>query len=104
LNLFCVFSNIIFQLRHSVVGSFLFLRFICPGLVSPEDAEIITTPISADSRKILVLLSKILQNIANGTLPKVRKVKEDATLNNLSNNLFQRKNRWNFLFLLLNKG
>jgi hypothetical protein len=52
------------QSKHSIVGGFLFLRFICPVLVSPEGLNI--ENLSKESRRTLVLISKILQNLANG--------------------------------------
>ena len=50
----------------SMVGSFLFLRFICPALLSPKAYDIIDYDISADVLRGLVLVVKILQNVVNG--------------------------------------
>eukprot|EP01100_Stratorugosa_tubuloviscum_P000181 TRINITY_DN1038_c1_g1_i1.p1 TRINITY_DN1038_c1_g1~~TRINITY_DN1038_c1_g1_i1.p1 ORF type:complete len:534 (+),score=237.73 TRINITY_DN1038_c1_g1_i1:74-1675(+) len=56
--------------RHSVVGGFFFLRFLCPAIISPEGFGVIPsdTPLSDDARRALVLVSKLLQNLANGKL------------------------------------
>jgi hypothetical protein len=50
------------QYRHSVVGGFLFLRFLCPSLVASSG------PAAADktAQRTLILISKVLQNLANG--------------------------------------
>jgi len=43
-------------------GGFIFLRFICPSIVTPELFSIKT---DADSRRPLILISKVIQNISN---------------------------------------
>lgn len=49
-----------------VVGSFLFLRFICPCIVSPENFGLIKEGrVSRDISRGLILVAKILQNVAN---------------------------------------
>jgi len=48
-----------------VVGGFYFLRFLCPALVSPEGFGIISSSPSSKSRRSLILVSKVLQNLAN---------------------------------------
>jgi GTPase-activator protein for Ras-like GTPase len=55
--------------RHAVVGSLLFLRLICPALISPEGWEI-TGKITRETRRGLILMSKIIQALANGTKTK----------------------------------
>lgn len=51
----------------SVVGGYFFLRFLCPALLAPEgfalvDDGILTQP----AKRALVLVSKVLQQLANG--------------------------------------
>ncbi|KAK6463983.1 ras GTPase activating protein RasGAP/neurofibromin [Scheffersomyces coipomensis] len=53
------------------VGSFLFLRFICPAIVSPEVFLDITVT-NPKVRKTLIQLTKVLQNIANGSLSSLK--------------------------------
>ena len=48
------------------VGSFVFLRFICPALVSPETENIVELPTAHEKRPFLSL-AKVLQSIANGS-------------------------------------
>ncbi|KAH3686842.1 hypothetical protein WICPIJ_002169 [Wickerhamomyces pijperi] len=51
--------------RLIAVGSFIFLRFFCPVIVSPESEKIVDIPNRQTQRKFL-LLAKVLQNMANG--------------------------------------
>eukprot|EP00455_Lapot_gusevi_P019790 TRINITY_DN2106_c0_g1_i6.p1 TRINITY_DN2106_c0_g1~~TRINITY_DN2106_c0_g1_i6.p1 ORF type:complete len:312 (-),score=95.76 TRINITY_DN2106_c0_g1_i6:303-1208(-) len=53
--------------RNSSVGGLVFLRFICPALLMPDAAGLITDS-SAEVRRKLLLVAKILQNLANGVL------------------------------------
>jgi len=54
---------------YKAIGSFFFLRFICPSLATPHVYGLTATPPTDQFQRMLVLLSKVLQNIANGTLP-----------------------------------
>jgi hypothetical protein len=49
------------------VGGFIFLRFFCPGIISPEKYGLIEHPPSDAARRQLVLVAKVIQNIANAT-------------------------------------
>ncbi|KAH3745039.1 RasGTPase-activating protein [Pelomyxa schiedti] len=53
------------------VGALLFLRYICPAISSPEIYSIVplTEPPSKVARRPLVLVTKVLQCLANQTLP-----------------------------------
>lgn len=53
------------------VGSFLFLRFFCPALVSPDSEEIVDS-LSSKTRKSSMSLAKVIQNIANGSVNSMR--------------------------------
>eukprot|EP01137_Pigoraptor_chileana_P026044 Opistho-2@96450 len=48
------------------IGGFIFLRFFCPAVVSPEGFEL-AKAVPPPVRKNLVLISKTLQNMASGT-------------------------------------
>lgn len=53
------------------VGSFIFLRFFCPAVISPEtffDIDVI----SNNNKKSLLQLVKVIQNMANGSLHLLR--------------------------------
>ena len=49
------------------VGSFLFLRFFCPAIINPE-TDSIKNRISSKNRRTLILVAKVLQNLANKTI------------------------------------
>jgi len=50
-------------------GGFFFLRYICPAIIAPENLipEFATLAKGPNVRRTLVLLSKTIQNLANGT-------------------------------------
>jgi hypothetical protein len=56
------------------VGGFLFLRFVCPALTAPHAYGLLPAPPSPSCQRQLVLIGKIIQNLANLTQPgaKVR--------------------------------
>ncbi|EDO19273.1 hypothetical protein Kpol_1036p15 [Vanderwaltozyma polyspora DSM 70294] len=53
--------------EHAIiaVGSFFFLRFLCPAVVSPESENIIPI-VELKFRKSLIALAKVIQSLANG--------------------------------------
>ncbi|KAF2070067.1 hypothetical protein CYY_008613 [Polysphondylium violaceum] len=53
--------------KHTSVGGFFFLRFFCPCILSP-DANGVTdsASLTMEARRALILVSKTLQNVANG--------------------------------------
>jgi hypothetical protein len=51
---------------YSSVGGLLFLRYLCPALLVPEEWGLVSGPLSAKVSRNLVLVAKILQNIGNG--------------------------------------
>lgn len=70
------------------VGSFIFLRFLCPVIISPEAYLEDVTVSNPKVKRTLMQLVKILQNMANGTLDLFKfpglidKMKEMEMLNN----------------------
>jgi PH domain/GTPase-activator protein for Ras-like GTPase len=54
----------------SAVGGYIFLRFFCPAIVAPESAGLMPEGgrLSRDSRRVVILASKVIQNLANGIL------------------------------------
>lgn len=58
------FPNLL-QSNIGAVGTVIFLRFINPAIVSPLEYGIVQKEISASVKRGLMLMSKILQNIAN---------------------------------------
>lgn len=49
----------------SLIGGFYLLRFINPAIVTPQAFMLVETKLSANTRRNLTLLAKILQNLAN---------------------------------------
>jgi len=50
---------------NTTIGSFIFLRFFCPAISSPEAYGIFDEPPSASSRRLLILITKVMQNLSN---------------------------------------
>ncbi|KAJ6234667.1 ras gtpase-activating protein [Anaeramoeba flamelloides] len=53
--------------KYTALAGFMFLRFISPALVVPESIGIVKKSVNRESRKGLILVSKLIQNIANNT-------------------------------------
>eukprot|EP01119_Soliformovum_irregulare_P012704 TRINITY_DN3312_c0_g1_i3.p1 TRINITY_DN3312_c0_g1~~TRINITY_DN3312_c0_g1_i3.p1 ORF type:complete len:625 (-),score=195.46 TRINITY_DN3312_c0_g1_i3:751-2577(-) len=49
----------------SGVRNFIFLRYICPAILSPPD-EFAIPPMKEEARRTLILISKVIQNTVNG--------------------------------------
>ena len=49
----------------TIVGSFLFLRFLCPGVTFPDKQGVFTGEVNLVQRKNLVLITKIVHNVVN---------------------------------------
>ncbi|ORX72553.1 hypothetical protein BCR32DRAFT_285738 [Anaeromyces robustus] len=48
------------------VGGFIFLRFFCPAIVSPDDHDLVNIPpMAKELRRGLVLCTKVILNLAN---------------------------------------
>eukprot|EP00698_Gefionella_okellyi_P005606 TRINITY_DN1509_c0_g1_i2.p1 TRINITY_DN1509_c0_g1~~TRINITY_DN1509_c0_g1_i2.p1 ORF type:complete len:549 (+),score=114.24 TRINITY_DN1509_c0_g1_i2:113-1759(+) len=53
------------EAQYSAVGGLVFLRFICPALLTPQSFGLLDTPPSANARRSFVLCAKLLQNLAS---------------------------------------
>ncbi|ELP83941.1 ras GTPase activating protein, putative [Entamoeba invadens IP1] len=55
------------ELPTKIVGGFLFLRIFCPAIASPENFGLlgVEAKVTPKSRRNLLLVTKVLQNIAN---------------------------------------
>ncbi|KAF6216642.1 hypothetical protein GE061_000988 [Apolygus lucorum] len=53
------------QINIGAVGTVIFLRFINPAIVSPQEMGIVSKNVPQSVKRGLMLMSKILQNIAN---------------------------------------
>ncbi|PNY29463.1 Pentafunctional AROM polypeptide [Tolypocladium capitatum] len=54
--------------KYTAVGAFVFLRFICPAIVAPESEGLLSTAPTKEMRRGLLLIAKIIQNLANNVL------------------------------------
>eukprot|EP01114_Cavostelium_apophysatum_P003995 TRINITY_DN1412_c0_g1_i1.p1 TRINITY_DN1412_c0_g1~~TRINITY_DN1412_c0_g1_i1.p1 ORF type:complete len:1016 (-),score=160.34 TRINITY_DN1412_c0_g1_i1:852-3899(-) len=50
---------------NTTIGGFIFLRFFCPAVSSPEAYGIVEEAPSASARRLLILITKVLQNLSN---------------------------------------
>eukprot|EP01133_Synstelium_polycarpum_P005675 gene5675-6554_t len=55
--------------KYTSVGGFFFLRFFCPCILSPDANGVVdSSSLTMESRRALILVSKVLQNVSNGLL------------------------------------
>ncbi|KAI8066538.1 hypothetical protein BC940DRAFT_368136 [Gongronella butleri] len=56
--------------KYTAVGAFIFLRFFCPAIASPESEGLIKpmTTISREIRRGHLMATKVIQNLANNVL------------------------------------
>ncbi|KAI8668992.1 Ras-GAP domain-containing protein [Fusarium keratoplasticum] len=54
--------------KYTAVGAFIFLRFFCPAIVAPEAEGLVSTAPSKEMRRGLLLIAKVIQNLANNVL------------------------------------
>jgi neurofibromin 1 len=81
--------------RYQGVGGFIFLRFINPAIVAPQNIDVDMGASNKDVRRGLLLVSKILQTLASNTLFPQHKEPFMTRLND-----FLKRNVWkvtNFL-------
>ncbi|KAH8162171.1 hypothetical protein CIB48_g6067 [Xylaria polymorpha] len=56
------------EAKYTAVGAFIFLRFFCPAIVAPESEKLVDEPPSKEMRRGLLLIAKVIQNLANNVL------------------------------------
>ncbi|TWU75590.1 Ras GTPase activating protein ira2 [Metarhizium rileyi] len=54
--------------KYTAVGAFVFLRFFCPAIVAPEVEGLVPVAPTKEMRRGLLLIAKIIQNLANNIL------------------------------------
>lgn len=57
------------EAANKAIGGFLFLRFVCPALMAPQVYGLLKEPPHSTAQRQLILIAKVLQNLANDTLP-----------------------------------
>lgn len=58
------------EAKYTAVGAFIFLRFFCPAIVSPESEGLIkpNVVVSRDMKRGHLIATKVIQNLANNVL------------------------------------
>lgn len=56
------------EAKFTAVGAFIFLRFFCPAIVAPDVEGLIDSSPSKEMRRGLLLIAKVVQNLANNVL------------------------------------
>ncbi|KAI0020415.1 GTPase [Xylariomycetidae sp. FL0641] len=56
------------EAKYTAVGAFVFLRFFCPAIVAPEAERLVDVAPSKEMRRGLLLIAKVIQNLANNVL------------------------------------
>jgi neurofibromin 1 len=56
------------EAKFTAVGAFIFLRFFCPAIVAPDAEGLISSTPSKEMRRGLLLIAKVVQNLANNVL------------------------------------
>ncbi|KAG9237075.1 hypothetical protein BJ875DRAFT_533185 [Amylocarpus encephaloides] len=56
------------EAKFTAVGAFIFLRFFCPAIVAPDIEGLISSSPSKEMRRGLLLIAKVVQNLANNVL------------------------------------
>lgn len=56
------------EAKYTAVGAFIFLRFFCPAIVAPDVEGLVSTAPSREMRRGLLLVAKVIQNLANNVL------------------------------------
>ena len=56
------------EAKYTAVGAFIFLRFFCPAIVAPDVEGLAPKAPSKEMRRGLLLIAKIVQNLANNVL------------------------------------
>ncbi|KAK4190313.1 neurofibromin [Podospora australis] len=75
--------------KYTAVGAFIFLRFFCPAIVAPEVEGLVSKPPSKEMRRGLLLIAKVVQNLANNVLFGVKEPYMYPLIDFLTNNIYR---------------
>ncbi|KAI0397175.1 GTPase [Xylariaceae sp. FL0594] len=75
--------------KYTAVGAFIFLRFFCPAIVAPESERLVPEPPSKEMRRGLLLIAKIIQNLANNVLFGTKETYMDPLNGFLAENIYK---------------
>jgi len=62
------FSDAADEALYSLVGGFVFLRYINPAIVAPESLQLVSAAPSRQMRRNLVIIAKVIQAMSNNVL------------------------------------
>lgn len=74
--------------KFTAVGAFIFLRFFCPAIVAPDAEGLINSVPSKEMRRGLLLIAKVIQNLANNVLFGTKESYMSPLNNFLSQNIY----------------
>ncbi|KAI9476257.1 MAG: hypothetical protein EXX96DRAFT_293488 [Benjaminiella poitrasii] len=79
------------EAKYTAVGSFIFLRFFCPAIVSPETEGLVknTASISREMRRGFLIATKVIQNLANNVLFGAKETYMIVLNDFLTNNIYK---------------
>ena len=77
------------EAKFTAVGAFIFLRFFCPAIVAPDSEGLIAAPPSKEMRRGLLLIAKVVQNLANNVLFGIKEPYMLAINDFLTQNIFR---------------
>ncbi|KAK4119986.1 hypothetical protein N657DRAFT_683989 [Parathielavia appendiculata] len=75
--------------KYTAVGAFIFLRFFCPAIVAPQAEGLVSTPPSKEMRRGLLLIAKVIQNLANNVLFGAKEPYMFPLIDFLTNNIYK---------------
>lgn len=75
--------------KYTAVGAFIFLRFFCPAIVAPEVEGLVSAPPSKEMRRGLLLIAKVIQNLANNVLFGAKEPYMFPLIDFLTNNIYK---------------
>ena len=77
------------EAKYTAVGAFIFLRFFCPAIVAPEVEGLVASAPSKEMRRGLLLIAKVIQNLANNVLFGAKEPFMYPLNEFLANNIYQ---------------
>eukprot|EP01087_Luapelamoeba_hula_P003796 TRINITY_DN1364_c1_g1_i5.p1 TRINITY_DN1364_c1_g1~~TRINITY_DN1364_c1_g1_i5.p1 ORF type:complete len:237 (-),score=57.28 TRINITY_DN1364_c1_g1_i5:100-810(-) len=81
--------------EFKALGAFLFLRFFCPALLAPQYFGLLEEAPLPTAQRQLILLAKVLQNLANDTLPGTKEAYMERLNEFITNNQEDLRNYFN---------
>ncbi|GAB1313117.1 Ras GTPase activating protein ira2 [Madurella fahalii] len=77
------------EAKYTAVGAFIFLRFFCPAIVAPEVEGLVSAPPTKEMRRGLLLIAKVIQNLANNVLFGAKEPYMFPLIDFLTNNIYK---------------